>query len=178
MEYNYSKVFFLSVIPLRTTMKKQSTDHSFVEIHRNPAQCGTELQSWRSKSLYGWWLSQAAHPPLRRDFDIIEHRKIASHLFLIEVHGPERFLIKLVGEGAAHILGRNNSGQWASNSPDNPHGALIDYYLRLCESRIPWHCHGRLTYLGREHIRFESIDCPLAGEDGSITHIIGCIDLL
>ncbi len=159
-------------------MKNQKPDHSFIEIHRNPAQCGTELQSPRCKSLYQWWLGQGVHPPLRESFDVIEHKKIASHLFLIEVHGEDRFLIKLVGESAASILGHNNTGQWASNSPDNPHGALTDYYARLCESRIPWHCHGRLTYLGRDHIHFESIDCPLADENGAISHIIGCIDLI
>lgn len=130
--------------------------------------------------LYRWWASSGA-PPRRADFDIADHWRLAPHLFLVAVLPDDAFQFRLYGERVIKILGVNNRGRLITpGGSDNAEGDrdLLRYYQRIAAERICWRCVGHFGHRGREHIRFESIDCPLAAEDGRIVAIIGCMDEL
>ena len=72
------------------------------------------------------------------------------------------------------LTGSSQSGRiFSDREQDEKSTILAEYLNQVIESRQAWTCGGTLAHIGREHMRFESIDCPLAEKDGRVTHILG-----
>src|SRR3546814_406796 len=109
----------------------------------------------------------------------LEHRSIVPNVFLVETAAPGSFRFKLNGEETIEMLGENPAGHLVREYSISHYGYdLEEYYQSVAASRRCWKCFGRLMAAGKEHYLFESIDCPLAAEDGSISHIIGVMEIV
>ena len=146
-----------------------------------------DLHSKKTRQLFEWWQGFSDRPPYRSQFDMLDHVNMASHLFLIEVVNSTDFRFNLNGEEVDRILGHASRGEIVSTITPNAslvgreptkQVALAAYYLSIIEQRSCRMCRGDLIKAHNGHHNFESIDCPLRGEDGTITHIVGVIDSL
>jgi len=141
------------------------------------AEPESRFASPRVAALYTWWRAAGAGGlPLRRQFDIVEHRRLAPYLFLVEREaGGWRF--KIQGESVIAALGVNEMGMAVRDVGGASYGeALEAYYDTLAADRLPRTCTGQLAAYGRDFQRFESIDCPLSREGGAVDFILGVMD--
>ncbi len=141
----------------------------------------TVFFSPKAKYLYDWWQAQCREGklPLRRAFDIVEHKEIVSNVFLTEVRDDDTFVFRLMGEDCIQIVGRNPTGEIIRPGHLSPYGhALHEYYSSIVQAKICKRCVGSLLLGGKEFKRFESIDCPLTSDGETVTMIIGIMDLI
>lgn len=140
----------------------------------------TRFASPKTRHLYDWWASaNGGRMPARRMFDIVEHKPIVANVFLTEVTPEGEFVFKLMGEEVIRIVGRNNTGQRVKSEAMGEYGhALHDYYRSIVETGRCKRCEGSLLFAGKQFLRFEAVDCPLAGPDGRVSAIIGVMDIV
>ncbi len=151
--------------------------HDFSLVERHPALQDARFRCPRVQALHSWWWRFDGAVPERRQFDILEHRAIVNHLFMIEVVNPTRFQFRICGEASSAIVGRDNTHVFLECGQAGQFGPLACYYAEVVKARQPFRCHGSFHYLDHGLVDFESIDCPVSNETGQITHLIGCIDI-
>jgi hypothetical protein len=145
-----------------------------------PSATGEGLSSPRVRALNGWWhgfLASRGHVPTRRDFDPLDHAPILPWVYLIRVRPGPILEFALNGEEVKQLIGRNTTGETAGTGRPGAFGHdLVRYYREALESHRVTACRGTLAFAGRGHRRFESLDCPLLGPDGTVSHIVGVMD--
>ncbi len=151
--------------------------HDFSHVNRAPAPEKTRFCSPRVQSLHTWWWRFAGAVPQWQHFDILEHRGIINHLFMVAVLSPVRFQFRICGEASAAIVGRDNTHVVLECGQGGQFGPLACHYAEVVKARQPRKCHGSFHYLDQGLVDFESIDCPLSDAQGRITHLIGCLDI-
>jgi hypothetical protein len=153
---------------------------NFHRIERVGVVDGAEFESNTLRGFFDWWRSQPTQPPRRADFDVIDHWRQVPNFFFLRVIDADTFEFILVGEGVIRLVGHNNSGRrFSVNDADLPMGNFARYLRMVMRSRQCWRCSGNLAIYEREHIRFESMDCPLTDPSGQeITHFIGLMEPL
>jgi hypothetical protein len=136
------------------------------------------LRGFRTQSLLTWWQSNGA-PPQRSQFDILDHAANAASLFLVRRLEPGRFQYRLSGQEVIRIVGRNSRGEYFSTADPSSRAAFAQHLENVAQDRTPWVCEGTTEIAGRVGlISFESVDCPLFGDDGEIGWIIGGMEAL
>lgn len=158
-----------------------SADNSSNDIHRIIRQQlssgGSSLLSSRTRQLYDWWSGFGAQGPRRKDFDILDHPKLVPHLYLYHLGAPGHVDIRINGEIVADAFGSSWAGTMLSVNDANPvRSTLAQYLLTVAEAGYPYRCVGTLQHVDRGFVEFESIDCPLRDDSGSVSHIVGCLD--
>jgi hypothetical protein len=152
-----------------------------VEIEDTPVDATTRFESAKVKHLYDWWVSaNNGEMPRRRQFDILGHRPIIANLFLTEVLPDGNFLFRLLGEEVIQIIGRNRTGEMVRQAAVGEYGhELYTYYRSVATGRVCRRCTGALFFATEGARRFESIDCPLADDNGEqVSVIIGVMDVV
>lgn len=137
--------------------------------------------SSKTRHLYKWWASaNRGNMPKRSSFDIVDHRPIVANLFLTDVLPGGGFQFRLFGENVIRIVGRNRTGEIVAGADRVEYGhELLDYYRGVVARRLCRKCNGKLVFAIGGAKRFESIDCPLAAEDGqTVVAIIGVMDVV
>ena len=134
----------------------------------------------RVRHLHDWWHGARGDDiPWRHHFDIIDHRAIVEHIFVIDCLSTGDFIFRLAGEEVHRLVGRDNSGELVKRGEVGEYGtALFEYYSSIVAERCCKHCVGSLKFAGREFRRFEGIDCPLTEDGRAVTRIIGVMDLI
>lgn len=141
----------------------------------------TEFVSPKAKHLYRWWaLANEGRMPLRKMFDILDHRSIVANLFVTDVLPTGEFQFRILGEEVIRIIGRNRTGETVPHSNKGEYGhEIYAYYRGVAESRSCRKCTGTLKFSIGGARRFESIDCPLADDSGdAVCTIIGVMDVM
>ena len=152
-----------------------------VEIEDTVVDKATRFESAKVRHLYDWWASaNGGQMPRRRQFDILGHRPIIANLFLTEVLPDGNFQFRLLGEEVIQIIGRNRTGETVRQAADGEYGhELYNYYHSVVMGRVCRRCTGALFFAREGARRFESIDCPLAADDGAqVSVIIGVMDVV
>jgi hypothetical protein len=157
-----------------------STFNELFDIHEEPVTADTCFVSPRVRHLHEWWQANCgAFVPHRQAFDIVEHRDIVGHIFLVDCLPGGDFVFRLFGEEVIRILGSNKTGEKVKRGEVGEYGtALHEYYRSIVEEARCKHCIGSLKFAGREFRRFEGIDCPLTLDGTSVGMIIGVMDLI
>lgn len=149
---------------------------NFRGMRRQVASLPEILRGDRARALFRWWRDAGAPPP-RSAFDIAAHALSAAHLYLIRRRAPAVFEYRLAGEDAIAIVGRNGRGHVFDGREQSYRGSFARYLEQVAAGRQPWYCVGEIELAERPAlIPFESLDCPLTGEDGSIAWILGVIE--
>ena len=148
----------------------------FDELHREKIGPKTVFQSSLTRRLYQWWHDYSPSLPKRSQFDILEHLPIAEHIYLYRREAPGTFQYRLHGREVQILTGDRPLDLLFSIRDEIPiFSALAHYLEQVVSDGIAIRCHGTLRHLERQHIQFESVDLPLADEEGHISHVIGCI---
>nr|WP_240953486.1 PAS domain-containing protein [Sneathiella chinensis] len=127
-----------------------------------------------TRLFFDWWHSFLPDLPRRSDFDILEHRYLIQHVYVIQVLGPGDYLYRLNGEKVIGMVGKSmRLTPFSLTSPQVEDQLLARYMDRICTARHAMRCRGNLAFAGRGFSNFESVDCPFTDETGTITHIIG-----
>lgn len=152
----------------------------FFNIEESVVGPDSQFLSQKTRHLYDWWIgANGGQIPHRRQFDVTEHRGVVANLFLTEVNGDGEFVFRLLGEEVIQIIGRNTTGETVKRMGRGEYGhALHEYYGSIVQSRQCRKCFGSLAFADKDFRYFESIDCPLVGDDGQVSIIIGVMDLV
>ncbi|WP_420547088.1 PAS domain-containing protein [Curvivirga sp.] len=149
---------------------------NFEDVSRVYIQSCDDFLSIQARQLYEWWQSFTSKLPHRDDFCIEENWHIAPNLFLIECLDNGKYLYRLNGEEVRNLVGKNQAGSHFSIEGETPELISLAKYLDgLCHLKKPIRCEGSLAAFGKNHKRFESLDCPLFDEHGNVSFIIGII---
>jgi hypothetical protein len=156
--------------------------HRLFNIAEAVAGPGTRFASPMTRRLHDWWTeANGGLVPLKRQFDITEHRPIAANIFLTELTPEGAFRFKLLGENVIHMIGGNRTGVLVKSSPsaraDFGH-ALDEYYWSIVRERQCKLCLGSLAYADKDFWRFESLDCPRSSDGERVDHLIGVMDIV
>lgn len=149
------------------------------DIVRQDVASASELVTAPVKSLYDWWESFQPALPKYSEFDIASNWAIAPHLYVIQYLAPGRFLYRLNGEEVIDIIGISKRGHEITNRDSLFENRLLaDYLSPIVENKRAKRCIGSLEIIGKQHLAFESVDCPLKNDRGDVEFIIGAIAIL
>lgn len=166
----------LPPVDAETALEGDDYRTNFRRMRRRPVALAGDLQTPQARALLGWWF-EAGAPPRRSAFDITEHADLAAHLFLMRRCAPGVFEYRLSGEEAIRIVGRNDRGDVFRIDDAGYPGRFAAYLEHVATGGRPWTCVGEVELADRPAlIAFESLDCPLADDAGTVTWIIGVIE--
>jgi hypothetical protein len=113
--------------------------------------------------------------PARADIDPLHFPKLLPNIFLVDVlKGPPHFRFRLMGTRLAETYGIDITGKSVSEAlPSTIIGVVEALYRQVAEKRQPIRTYGKLIWLGKHHIAFESIHLPLAGTGGNVDMLFG-----
>lgn len=152
---------------------------NFANIEWETVSKSTRFKSEKAKRLYNWWSSFQPLLPNRSAFDIIDHIEDASNIFLFEAIDDHNFIYRVTGEEVKRIVGKSLLvGENLIADGSQEQYALINYLRQVCETGNCHKCVGGVAISNTRHTKFESIDCPLLGDDGKVQYILGMIELL
>jgi hypothetical protein len=112
--------------------------------------------------------------PYRRDFDPRDHVALLPHMFVIEAtDDPEpRFRYRLVGTNIVETIGRDATGTWVDDLyKDAPE--VVEGFRALLQKGRPVRTFGKLTWVGKDFLSYESGIFPLLTDDGRIGRFVG-----
>lgn len=150
-----------------------------ISVTENKITPALTFKSKKVQNLYNWWYSHGNIPPTKGSFDISEHLKDAEGYFLYSVLAEENFHVRLIGEQAINLLGHRYTDTYVNKETakvDAHLDGLILYLQKILNKQQPYWCEGVfLNRHGQEKL-FQSMDCPLWGNDENISHIVGVIE--
>jgi hypothetical protein len=152
-----------------------------LDVVETPVDALTEFQSRKTRRLADWWLTaNGGRMPSRGMFDILDHKPIVAHLFLVDVRPEGEFLFRILGEEVIRIIGRNRTGETVSRLNADEYGhELHNYYESIVAGRLCRKCTGSLEFSIGGMRTFESVDCPLADPQGDkVVAIVGVMEVL
>jgi hypothetical protein len=167
--------------PLTIAAVESPTEYNrFLGYETSPVVETTPLLGQGTRRIYDWWRrANRGAPPLKSAFDIVDHARLAPHIFVVDREQNGRFRFRLMGEEVVRMVGRSRAGDWVTGvHPDDRDDALERYYWSIVIARVPKRCFGTLAFAGKSHHRFESIDCPLADDQGEVVRILGLMEIL
>jgi hypothetical protein len=134
------------------------------------------FQQKETAALHDAWkrLSKDGQIPYRRDFDPRDHVALLPHIFMVEsTEGPRpRYRYRLVGTNIVETVGRDATGMWVDELyRDNPE--IIAGFNELLAKGRPVRTFGRVTWIGKEYLSYESGIFPLRTDDGRIGRFVG-----
>ena len=161
--------------PSTFTSTRASQLHRIFDIEERIVGQSTAFLTPMTRYLHMWWVrSNGGRLPLKRQWDVTEHRPIIANLFLTELMPDGEFRFKLIGEDVIKMLGVNNTGKVVKNAHRADYGhALDEYYRSIVRDPVCKLCRGSLAFAERDFCRFESIDCPLSSDGERVDLVIG-----
>jgi hypothetical protein len=115
--------------------------------------------------------------PGRQHVDPIEIPRLLPYLSLVDVVRDARRLryrFRLVGTDVVAKTATDVTGKWVEEAfPAEAAAAIIRAYDGVVATRTPHHWANVMAVPGREHIHFERIVFPLAGDGETIDMLIG-----
>jgi hypothetical protein len=126
---------------------------------------------WRSKMRDGRLPGRAAIDPL-------ELRTFLGDIFMLDVVGahPRRFRYRLIGTKIVARVGRDSTGKFQEDAYTGEQAAENNELYRLvCERRAPLRNYGIINWVGREFLKYEIANVPLARDGETVDVILGCM---
>ena len=112
--------------------------------------------------------------PAREHIDPLELPDLLPRIMLIDVvrgSGRPRYRIRLMGSQVVTIQGKDGTGKFVEEvltiGPD-----IIAGYDRILESRRPQYRRGVVATPGREHVPYERVAFPLAGDGKTVDMLL------
>jgi hypothetical protein len=115
--------------------------------------------------------------PARADIDALEMKRFLGDVFMIDVVGaPPRFRYRLVGVNIVRDVGRDSTGRFQDEIyPPEQAAENAAHYRWICEHRRPTRNYGVINWVGRNFLRYEIANVPLARDGATVDIIMGCM---
>ena len=112
--------------------------------------------------------------PARRDFDAVELMRYGGRIALIDVeYEPKRYRFRLIGSRMTEVLGRDSTGRYVDELyNDDFYETAVGPYERVLRDREPVTLHGNMKRMGKEFLRFHSLDLPLSSDGERVDMIM------
>ncbi|NBC33700.1 MAG: PAS domain-containing protein [Alphaproteobacteria bacterium] len=133
-------------------------------------ESGDALSAPLLRALFDYWhgLRGDRPMPLFTELDPLDiPRKALPHVFLIDVAGPNRFVVRLQGTEVVHQAGVDLTGRFI-HEIEGAEGTQ-SRFENLLVDRQPYYCRVPLSWSRNDFKVYETVVCPLA--DGSGTEI-------
>jgi len=151
-------------------------EDNFQLIEQKIIRSATDLTCEPTKQLFEWWCSYSPLPPAREDLDITNFPTLAPHLYLIEYVSSGEYIYRLCGDSVGELIGNHyRMVNFSLNSEKYDDQKLAEYLEGIKDRKTASGCTGNLSFVDRDFIKFESVDCPLIDKAGNLTHFIGAL---
>lgn len=112
--------------------------------------------------------------PARRDFDAVEFLRFGGRIALIDVeYEPKRYRFRLIGSKMTEVLGRDSTGRYVDELYDSAfYQTAVEPYEVVSRERRPVASHGNMKRMGKEFLRFQSLDLPLSSDGERVDMIL------
>ncbi len=151
-------------------------EDNFQLIEQKIINSAADLNCEPTKKLFEWWNSYSPQPPAREDLDIANFPSLAPHLYLIEYVSSGEYMYRLCGDSVGNLIGNHyRMVNISLNSEKYDDRKLAEYLEGIKQRTTASGCTGNLSFVDREFIKFESVDCPLTDKAGNLTHFIGAL---
>jgi hypothetical protein len=114
----------------------------------------------------GYWRSKMkdGRLPGRADIDPLDLRAFLGDIFMLDVVGaPRRFRYRLIGTKIVARVGRDSTGKFQEEAYSGEQAAENNELYRLvCERKVPLRNYGIVNWVGREFLKYEIANLPLA----------------
>ncbi len=136
----------------------------------------SEFDDPRLDDIHRYWLEKHrdGRLPRRADIKPAELGGDVRHVNLIDVlREPLRFRHRLVGSAIIEWLGRDITGHMVDETLYGPFTAeIIASLTRVVATRRPFRRLARLDWNNQKWLQMESVELPLAGDDGQVEMIL------
>jgi len=115
--------------------------------------------------------------PGRADIDPLELRPFMGNMFMLDVVGdPPRFRYRLIGSRIVERVGRDSTGKFQEEAYSRAQAAQNNRLYRLiCDHKMPVRNCGLINWVGREYLKYEIANVPLAADGVNVDIILGCM---
>ena len=131
------------------------------------------------QQLYNYWLSKIEDGkiPGRSDIDPLDFPEILPKICLIDVDRTDdglAFRFRLLGTEHQEFNQRDYTGHRLDEAfPADVAAKISAAYIQVVDSREPHYWRETLAAVGRDHIGYERLICPLASDGKSVDMLIG-----
>ena len=117
--------------------------------------------------------------PARADIDPLELKPFMGDMFMLDVVGePKRFRYRLIGTNIVARVGRDSTGKFQEETYSPEQAAQNNaHYRSICETKKPTRNFGVINWVGRNFLRYEIANVPLAGDGETVDIILGCMSI-
>ena len=151
-------------------------EDNFQLIQQKIIHSSADLTCEPTQILFNWWNSFAPNFPSREDWDILNFPALAPHIYLIECISDGHYLYRLCGNDVGELIGNHyRMIDISVDSEKYDDRKLAEYLESIKNHKTANGCTGNLSFVDRDFINFESVDCPLMDEAGNLTHFIGVL---
>lgn len=151
---------------------KEPTRFAAIELTELPS----DAMSSRMSALKLLWLDRksASKLPAREDFSPVDLRDWLGNISLVDVQvQPRRFRWRLIGTTIVEVLERDSSGRWFDEIYGDMELADFVQAYSLCVDRhLPVTFRGSVVFAGKDHIEFQMLQLPLAGNGTDVDMIL------
>src|SRR5579862_1934164 len=131
-----------------------------------------QFEDSRLHDLVRYWESkrQGRRLPSRLQIDPLEMRPFIGDIFMLDVIGaPQRFRYRLIGTNIVLKVGRDSTGKFQEDAYAPEHADQNNrHYRSICASRAPTRNFGVLHWVGRDYLKYEIANLPLAGDGDTV----------
>jgi hypothetical protein len=115
--------------------------------------------------------------PRRADIDPVELKPFLGSIFMLDVVGePKRFRYRLVGTKIVDYVARDSTGRFQEEAYPPAQAAENNAMYRwICEHKQPLRNYGVINWVGREFLKYEIANLPLAADGETVDIILGCM---
>ncbi|MDO8837968.1 MAG: PAS domain-containing protein [Parvibaculum sp.] len=119
-------------------------------------------------ALHRYWQDKRRHGtlPARRDIDPVEIPRLLPHIALLDIlRDPLDWRYRLVGTRIVEVMGAERTGKRMRELFTPPAiEATVTLMTELLATREPLAFSGRLFWLDKDHVAFETLILPLASD--------------
>ena len=151
---------------------------NFQYIERYPVVGAVTFQSDVVRSLYDQWRQEGASLAAWDGVNLESDIEFRPNYYLIRVLGDGSFLYQRNGREVRKLVGGFQNGEAFDYEDERPEvRTLARYFQEVVDDRLCYRCCGQIeTPAGKKS--FESLDCPLVDEGGTVVATIGALALI
>ena len=150
---------------------------NFQYIERYPVVGDVSFRSSVVRSLHDQWRRDGTHLAAWEGVNLDSNVEFRPNYYLVKVLGDGSFLYQRNGREVSKLVGGFGSGERFNFDDERPEvRTLARYFQEVVDDCLCYRCCGEIeTGQGRE--TFESLDCPLVDDHGTVVAIIGALAL-
>jgi hypothetical protein len=125
-------------------------------------------------ALHAYWRNKCGGRAMPRRIDInpSEIPSLLRHIFIMEIHRPLRFRLRLVGTAVCERWGKDHTGKWLDELQfDGERATILEQYASAAQAGIPKFDISEFANEQGRYLHYRRLLLPLS-EDGSTPNML------